>query len=71
MYTRQMRASGMWKSIIVIGPKATPTQSGVLQLRLGTVVTEQPHNTLPLCRARDFTFVVFVFAAWHLKLDGS
>ena len=55
MYIRQMRASGMWKSIIVIGPKATPTQSGVLQLRLGTVVTEQPHNTL--CTARDFTFI--------------
>ena len=58
MYTRQMRASGMWKSIMVIGPKATPTQSGGLQLRLGTVVTEQPHNTL--CTARDFTFILCI-----------
>ena len=55
MYIQQMRASGMWKSIIVIGPKATPTQSGGLQLRLGTLVTEQPHNTL--CTARDFTCI--------------
>ena len=59
----------MWKSIIVIGPKATPTQSGGLQLRLGTVVTEQPHNTLH-CAERGI-LLVFVFTAWHLKLNGK
>ena len=49
----------MWKSIIVIGPKATPTQSGGLQLRLGTVVTEQPHNTLHYhCTERGILIVI-------------